>query len=147
MAETFTVNTTFEYSDSNGIAHTIEAVGFSIDTATNYVKLDQKIPVNSSTHTTVLTMGADAAGGLTSVNYVVIENLDTTNALQVKVFDTGGHTAYIKIPAEGHYTLMTSNMEVDESETAFSAYSTTDTITVLNAASDTDFVRILAIGT
>ena len=58
----------------------------------------------------------------------LIENTDATNFITLKVFETGGDTTYLKLPAGAFYFQNGTQMQIETTGGAFSAFVNVDSI-------------------
>lgn len=74
------------------------------------------------------TIGAIGPGGLTDVSFILVVNRDGTNFIRLRLEDTGGHTADLKVPAGRAVLINSKDLNVSATGAAFASFSSIDTI-------------------
>lgn len=96
---------------------------------------NQIITVDSATESVIATIAAENGGAtFKDINFVYLENKDTTNTCRVRFKDTGGHTVDFDLDAGRGVVFWNNQVSVSATAGAFSSFSSWDTI---NAQFDT----------
>ena len=110
----------------------------SVDNVGEIISREAKVPFGSEV-TLVLIGAAIAAGQMTDVKFCIIQNLDTTNFVRLRLEDTGGHTMDVKLLPKQCFDVYNTKISVSETGAAFSAFSDIDTV---SAQADTGDVNV-----
>lgn len=126
MAADFTVTTTVE-GILSGNTYSVTNTA-TISGVTNVINRTVTIPTSQ---VDILTIGATVgAGGVTSLNTMLIVNKDSTNFIRVRLEDTGGATSDQKVEAGRAILINNDDLSVSETGAAFAAFSDIDTVAI-----------------
>jgi|GEM_PF-3923486 len=128
---------TFTFEQSGSVTIGTKTYSFSnTETLTAVTNVfDQIITVDSVTESIIATVAAENAGAtFKDINFVYIENKDTTNTCRIRYKDTGAHTVDFDLDAGRSIVLWNNEINVSATAGAFSAFTSWDTI---NAQFDT----------
>lgn len=130
MAAVVTVVKQFSVTLDSGTEYALDAS----TTVTNVGEVINREILVPTSEVTLINIGAAvAAGTLTDIKFCVIKNFDDTNFIRVRLEDTGGHTADLKLAPGDSIDIYNTKINVSATGGAFASFSDIDTI---SAAAD-----------
>ena len=90
--------------------------------------INREMAIPTSEVTLINIAAAVAAGTLTDLKFCFIKNFDATNFVRIRLEDTGGHTADLKLAPGESFDLFNTKINVSATGGAFASFSDIDTI-------------------
>lgn len=132
MASTVTAATLTVTLQESITLNNLERGSKNVLTVANINEVDNRVmSIPSDAEVTIVSLGTSVAGGQyirSDMKYLRITNLDATNFVRVRVSDTGGVTADVKIEAGKSFMLGNGSLSAHATEGAFSAFVDIDTV-------------------
>jgi len=134
---TLTVDKQYGITLGSGRQFSLNASG-AVNNVDEVISREAKVP--SASQVTLVLIGAlVAAGQMKDIKFCIIQNLDETNFIRLRLEDTGGHTVDIKLLPGDAFDVYNTKISVSETGAAFSGFSDIDTV---SAQADTGDVNV-----
>lgn len=112
-------------------------------TISNITEADKRImPIPIAGEVDIIgisTAGAIDKGQMTDFDFLIVKNIDDTNFVRLRIYESGGDTADFRLDPGEFMIFWNKNIEVNTTQAAFAAFVNADTV---SAQSDTAAVDI-----
>lgn len=137
-----------DLTNTNSSTVTINGTAYSIAVSETISLTDdnavQQVVTVPTSETQIAGVGAVGAGSLADVKFGIIVNRDGTNFIRLRLADTSGHTADVKLLAGEYFVIHNRSLNVSTTEGAFSSFSSIDTISAQADTASCDVEILLA---
>jgi len=137
-----------DLTNTNSTTVTINGTAYSIAVSETISLTDdnavQQVVTVPTSETQIAGVGAVGAGSLADVKFGIIVNRDGTNFIRLRLADTSGHTADVKLLAGEYFVIHNRSLNVSTTEGAFSSFSSIDTISAQADTASCDVEILLA---